>query len=107
MYVPVHILLRMQCSTVVVRPAMTVPRTSWCLVCKGTVIASQTKYSGTSDSGLSQIRTMYDEPPYKGHNLMPQTIPPYNSTYILNHPKETTSLQRTNQLNLCCPQSVL
>ena len=53
------------------------------------------QYSGTSDSGLSQMRTQYDKPLYKGHNLWFQ----YNSYNTLS--KRKTSLQRTKQLNLC------
>ena len=46
--------------------------------------------------------TVY-KPLYKGHDLQSQ----YNSYHTFQPPKEETSLQRTNQLNLCCPQSVL
>ena len=62
-------------------------------------------HSETSDSGLSQ----------KGHRIINLSTkdttffysPSVILQYILILPRRKTSLQRTNQLNLCCPQSVL
>ena len=41
-------------------------------------------YSGTSDSGLSQMRTQYNKPLYKGQDLQSQ----YNSYNTFEPPKE-------------------
>ena len=52
-------------------------------------------YSGTSDSGLSQIRTQYDKPLYKGQDIRYQNTSSLQFSYISNHRKKTTSLLRT------------
>ena len=87
-------------------------------------------HSEPSDSGLSEIRTQYNNLSTKDMTYSPSIIPTihfephkeenlstkdmtYGSSIIptiqchFEPPKEETSVQRTNQLNLCRPQSVL
>ena len=66
----------------------------------GTVV-----YRKTSNSGFSHIRKLYYKPFYKGQDSRSQNNS-YN-TCILSLPKRKTSLQRTNQLNVCRPQKCL
>ena len=60
------------------------------------ILQKQNNYNGTSASGIKNLS--------KNDNIYsPSMIPTLHS----NLPKRITSPQRINQLNLCCPQSVL
>ena len=71
------------------------------LVC----ICGACMYSGTSDSGPSEIGKQYNRPLYKGHRSI--KVPKIGLPRVLIHfepPKEDNfSIQRTQQLNLYCP----
>ena len=66
---------------------------------------------------LCTVEPLIVDPPTKGHNIIDLSIKdtgqglknlfPYSSNTFLTSDKTTTSLQRTQQLNLYCPQSVL
>ena len=66
-----------------------------------TVLQGMWQYSGTSDSGASEIGTVYNEALYKGHCLRSQIyiFSSYSFDTFIPPEKTTTSLQRTKQVN--------
>jgi hypothetical protein len=73
-----------------------------CLCIKRTNCTVFIVYSGTSDSGLSQIRTQYNKPLYKGQDLRSQNT--YTLLIVLVHfgpPKEDNLLTKNKY---SCPK---